>query len=318
MEQGRLLLRLMAFTAFAGAMYLLFLAFVPQRPAYRAIRDLKVPLGGYGHTWSRFNEAERYGPVDVLFLGSSHAYRGLDTRIWEAHGIRAFNLGSSRQTPLQSELMLQRHLSSLRPRTVLLEVDPSTFASDGVESGLDVLANGPADTGAWRLAWRLGHLKTWNTLLYTWVRWGIWGRPRLDEARTKGMDTYIPGGFVEREVTHNRPRPPGKPEPMPPLPMQLRAFERMQDLVQQAGARLVLVEAPVTRAWRATYVEHDAFAERMRTAGPYLDMFGAVELDDSLHFYDAHHLNQHGVELFNRVLIRQLASEGLIDLPDKP
>ena len=42
-------------------------------------------LGGYGHTHSRLAEVKTYKDVDILFLGSSHAYRGFDTRIFSKH-----------------------------------------------------------------------------------------------------------------------------------------------------------------------------------------------------------------------------------------
>ena len=39
--------------------------------------------------------------IDVLVLGSSHAYRGFDPRIFKKAGIKLFNFGSSGQTLLQ-------------------------------------------------------------------------------------------------------------------------------------------------------------------------------------------------------------------------
>src|SRR5688572_15501507 len=58
--------------------------------------------GVYGHYHSRAVEAKDYGSVDILVLGSSLAYRGIDPRVFSKKGIRIFNLGSTAQTPIQS------------------------------------------------------------------------------------------------------------------------------------------------------------------------------------------------------------------------
>src|SRR5690554_458534 len=63
-----------------------------------------------GHTETRLKEVKSFGDVDILFLGSSHAYRGFDTRIFKKAGFRSFNLGTSAQTPLQTQILLRRYL----------------------------------------------------------------------------------------------------------------------------------------------------------------------------------------------------------------
>ena len=63
-------------------------------------KNINHRMGAYGHVFSRFQEAASSQNIDVLILGSSHAYRGFDTRIFAEQGIRAFNLGTSAQTPI--------------------------------------------------------------------------------------------------------------------------------------------------------------------------------------------------------------------------
>ena len=46
-------------------------------------RNLKYSLGNNGHSFLRFKEAKEKRNIDILFLGSSHAYHGFDTRIFE-------------------------------------------------------------------------------------------------------------------------------------------------------------------------------------------------------------------------------------------
>lgn len=308
----RLATRLVMFLLFAALWYVLLLTFTPQRLAFRTARNLNVPSGGYGHQWTRSQEVARYGAVDVLFVGSSHAYRGFDPRIWSARGYRTFNLGSSSQTPLQSEVLLQRHLAGLRPSLVILELGPTSFSYDGVESALDVLANAPADGLAWQMALHTSHLKVWNSMLYTWAHRGVFGMPDIHEPQQKGSDTYIPGGYVEKKLRHYKHAPPERPTHFTARPEQVAALDRMLALLKAEGVRTIAVEAPVTRSRRASAVDQDQFAEWITAKLPYFDLQGRVPLDDSLHFYDAHHLNQLGVDRMNGVLIDLLEAEGVL------
>ena len=125
---------------YAGCVFLSGLIFPSS-----TTRNLKYPLGSYGHLNSRVKDIKNHSDVDVLFLGSSHAYRGFDPRIFKKHGITSFNLGSSSQTPIQTEILLNRYLNSLNPKLVVYEVYPGFLRNDGVESALDLIANDKID-----------------------------------------------------------------------------------------------------------------------------------------------------------------------------
>jgi hypothetical protein len=129
-------------------------------------RNIKFAKGAYGHLYSRTREIPAHADVDILFLGSSHAYRGFDPRLFEARGLRTFNLGSSSQSPLQTKLLVDRYREHLNPRLVVMDVYPLTFDIDGVESALDLIAN---DTIRWdmlHMALELKNIGVLNTLLY--------------------------------------------------------------------------------------------------------------------------------------------------------
>ena len=63
--------------------------------------------------------------LDILFIGSSHCYRGFDTRIFKEEGLETFNLGSSSQTPKETNLILNKYLPQLRPKLIIYEVFPT-------------------------------------------------------------------------------------------------------------------------------------------------------------------------------------------------
>jgi hypothetical protein len=68
-----------------------------------------------------------------------------------------------------------------------------------------------------------------------------------------------------------------------------------------------LVFAPVTTSEYEALGDMTLFNNQMRDLGDYYNFNEIMTLNDSLHFYDAHHLNQHGVELFNQRLIELLS-----------
>src|SRR5215217_8103310 len=88
------------------------------------VNNLKFPIGGNGHLFSRLKELDTVKNVDILFLGSSHAYRGYDVRKFNRLGYSAFNLGSSAQTPVQTELLVKTYLAQLNPKVVILDIHP--------------------------------------------------------------------------------------------------------------------------------------------------------------------------------------------------
>jgi len=312
MEQLRLAFRFVLFCAFAAVVYVALVIAVPERLSKRSLRDLRVPVGRYGHSLTRLAEAGKWGPVDVLFMGSSLTYRGYDVRVFDAHGHRSFNLGSSAQTPLQTEMLAKRYLHHLAPGVVVLEVTPNSFTGDGVECSVDLLANGPIDGHAVRMALSVRHLYTLNCLIYSWGRRNLLGRELPAESVRRENDTYIPGGFVMRDMGTNRP---GSFVPGPPLaerPAQLKAFERLLEHLRVEGIPFVLVNPTVTGPYYAGYPDLERFGERMRALGPYVDMNTVLKLDDSLHFYDSHHLNQDGVELYCVAVIEELRAMGML------
>lgn len=307
----RFLLRTLAFAAFCAGLYPLLVAAIGFMAPDGYAPNLRYPLNGYGHQRTRMEEAARHGPVDIVFLGSSHTYRGFDPRIWARRGYRAFNLGSSAQTPLQTELVVRAHVPRLQPRLAIVEVHPGRFLDPGIESAVDFIANRPIDLHTVRMALHLPDILVWNALAYGLVRQLAGYDARLPEAAVRGHDRYVPGGYVAREGGHFRPSGQVRPAPYRPQRMQEEAMERAIEELRRRGIEVVLVQAPVTQwYYRATHGEQAPFRARVSGMGRYIDMNGKVALDDSLHFFTKGHLNQAGAERFNAALIDTLERRG--------
>lgn len=276
-------------------------------------KNINYRIGSYGHMNSRVKDLKSYGNVDILFLGSSHAYRGFDPRIFQASGINAFNLGSSSQTPIQTELLLDRYLDLMAPKLVIYEVYPGIFSSDGVESAMDIIANDKIDIDAVKMALELNHIKVYNTLIYALFRQFSSLDNSFEEDIKKGADTYVAGGFVEKDLafyveSSNRPS-----RTWDLSQTQLNSFESMLNNLRENEIPVILVQAPVTDGHYDAYSNNSEVDNYFSLFGDYYNFNELIRLSDNQHFYDAHHLNQIGVEIFNRELLRLLKNDGFVD-----
>ncbi len=122
--------------------------------------------GMLGH---RLENIKDYYNVDVLFLGSSIAYRGFDTEKFNMHGLKSFNLGSSAQTPMQTNVLLQRYYSRLNPKLVIYEVYPPAFSWDGVESSIDLISYDHNDVNSLRMGMKTMNISVINTILFSFI-----------------------------------------------------------------------------------------------------------------------------------------------------
>jgi hypothetical protein len=266
--------------------------------------NLNYKRGGAGHLLSRLNEVKDKKNLDILFLGSSHAYRGFDTRLFENDSTKVFNLGSSSQTPKQTEVLLERYLDALTPKLVIYEVYPETFAMDGVESANDLISNDQNDLFSLKMALEINHIKVYNTLIYSALDQMI--QENNHEDITHGRDIYIPGGFVQTELRYFHPTS-SILKTSAFKDDQFEKFEEILAKLRSSNCDVVLVFAPVTTNEYEALGDMTLFNRRMRDLGDYYNFNEIMTLNDSLHFYDTHHLNQRGVSLFNQRLIELLS-----------
>lgn len=238
-------------------------------------KNLSYRRGAAGYTYTRFREVKNYSNVDVLFIGSSHAYRGFDPRVFESHGYSSFNLGSSAQTPLETEALIGKHLARLNPSVVVFEVYPYCFSSDAVESSVDLVANSDIDRNIFLMAGRVNNMKTYNTLLYACIKRFFTNEKPVTEklshvtisGNIKDYTTYIPGGFMEKRAevmpadstTKPTPKAPAndkgiltdieiiqtKEGKWNPRRKQLEVFEHILDELKAKHIRVILVQAPI-------------------------------------------------------------------------
>jgi len=300
---------ILKFTGLLIIAYLLLIIFWGSFAPMRFKKNLNYNLGGYGHMFTRLNEIKDAKNVDILLLGSSHAYRGFDPRIFKEIDLTIFNAGSSSQSPIHSELLLKRYLNNLNPKLIIIEVYPGTFGSDGVEASLDFIANDKNDLLSFQLIIAQNHLKLYNTFIYALFRDFTGLNNNYEEDPIKKYDTYIKGGYVMKQKEYYKHRK-HEPRAWEFRDDQFKALERIIKLTEEQQIELIFIQAPITESLYSAHTNNKEFDELMQNYGTYYNFNNLMTLDDSLHFYDAHHLNQHGVELFNSKVLEVLDRDG--------
>ena len=293
---------ILLFIPLAIVVYVLLLyvfgSYIPQRYKF----NLFDAQGLGGHTYTRLQEINNFNDVDILFLGSSHTYRGFDPRIFAKANFSSFNLGSSSQTPIQTEVLLNRYLKQINPKMVIFEVFPDIFTSDGVESSVDIIGNSRNDKESFNMSRKINNITTYNTLLYYYIRSFLYPNAKRTELLQTDYDTYISGGFIERKIEYFKHVSYPENEWIYNQ-KQFIAFEKILALLKTENIPTVLVYAPVTPSLYKSNRNQKEFDEKMSGYGDYYNFNEIIHLDDSLYFYDSHHLNQKGVEVFNEKLI---------------
>jgi len=268
--------------------------------------NISYKIGAYGHLHSRIKEVKNsVKNVDVLFVGSSHAYRGFDTRNFK--NIKSFNLGSSAQTPVNTQVLLKRYLDRINPKVVIYEVYPGTFVGDGVESSLDIISNDKNDIYSFDMALELNNIKTYSTLIYGAFCDCFGLNTSFKESKIINEDTYISGGYVERKLKFYKSDRIISMNKWSFNKKQLSTFKEIIDMMKERGIKLILVFAPVTDKLYNSYINNSYVDSLMESYQlDYYNFNELITLNDSIDFYDDHQLNQNSVNKFNVKLTEML------------
>ncbi|MDQ7063818.1 MAG: hypothetical protein Q9P90_06185 [candidate division KSB1 bacterium] len=277
-----------------------------------------VETGGFGFTLPRIREAETWGEVDILFLGSSHTYRSFDPRIFAEYGYRSFNLGTTGQTPINSYYVLKRYFPKLRPRLVILDIYRNLYDRDGLESFYDLSKNAPF---SWEMVAMALALRTPHALNAALDNFFLTQTGRLERAQQQPFEdeVYVPGGYVETHKVYTK-SPNPKPRRIELQEFQLDYLRRIIDYVYARGSRIVLVSQPEPLEILRAVVNYDEIAATFAALAEekgvrYFDFNFKLPVQTHVHFSDADHLNPAGVRLYNTALIDTLQKHHLLPTP---
>lgn len=301
---------LLLFLPFSIGLYVVLIAVWGNFAPYQLKRNLNFPFAT-GYMCSRIKNIADYKNIDILFLGSSHTYSSFDPRIFEEYGLTTFNLGSSSQSHIQTELLLKRYLDQLNPKLIVYEVYPQVFESHGVESAIDIILNSKNDLESIKMAFKLNHLKVYNALIYGLYRDVFKKEIDCSEELSIVVQSYIKGGFVETESLYFTPvefpeRQWHRDE------RQVESFEKALRLIDQRNIPVIFIQTPITHSLYKSISNNSEFDNWIRKYGVYYNFNELLVLKDEQHFWDADHLNQEGVEIFGSNVIEILFRDKMI------
>ncbi|MGV0829879.1 hypothetical protein ACTS9C_13630 [Empedobacter brevis] len=302
----KFLINISLFSLFTIVFYIVIMPLWSSVLPFYMSKNVKSCMGCYGHTFTRMQDAQKTKNVDVLIVGSSHAYRGIDPRILERNGISAFNLGSSAQTPINTRVLLHQYLEEINPKLVVYEAYAGTMRIDGVESSLDILSNNKIDISSIKMAYEVHNLLAYNTLFFSGFRQIFGLNKRFKEASHQGDDTYIsPTGYVETRYRRNIFNKENYSN------WDLRGNQKEElinniKFIKSKGIEVYIIQAPITNALYKSISNHNEVDQFLDKLGNYKNYQNLVELKDSTDFFDNNHLNQIGVDKFNVILSQDL------------
>lgn len=266
-----------------------------------------------GQALSRLQDADTTRNVDILVIGSSHAYRGFDPRIFSTYDLRVFNLGSSSQTPVQIHYLLKRYLDQLQPKLLIIEAFPQSLNINGLGSALDLVPKTPFSWDKLEMAVTIDQVQLYNSIAANaWDSFlGITPYEEITEPRERWKDTYIHGGYVSttREAYDGELDRAFK---YYAKAYQYNALSQSIEMARERKIPVAMIEAPVSEVWYEQVVARKLLRTQLselpvdaywnwneKVSSPY---------PDSL-FYDPHHLRQPGVDRFNHELIPELMEQ---------
>jgi hypothetical protein len=275
---------------------------------------ISLPKGTTSHQWTRQSEADTTRDVDILILGSSLG-QSIDVRNFQKFDLRAFNLSSGSQTPIQSNYLLDNYLESFQPRMVIWDVNPFTFTYTGIESTIDLIANCSDCGGMIEMLIRTNSTLAWASYFKRLVMKQFEDK-NFSMPKETPLSKYIEGGYME--VFTKAPETPLETDitSYKPLMLQKNTFESLLSLLNSKSISVILVYSPKSKS----------FIENFQNQQEWFDYFnslvenGAAEKfinlndifsQDSInrtHFYDLAHLTREGVSTYNRVIIDSLTS----------
>lgn len=305
------------------ACFLLLLALTLGR--VDAVLSIKEIDGLY--SMKTFYRQEK-GTVDVLVLGSSHAYVNIDPgTLWEEYGTAAYDLGGGIQPFWNTYYFLKEALKTQTPRLIVLEAYTTAFTGEYGD-------NGRAASNTFGMKWSRDKLEAIRLsappdrqssfiLDYTQYhnRWRYLSREDFMEYKgDRARYACWKGSFVSGGTGDLAWPEDARTEERAPMAEKTETWYRKTiELAQASGVPLLIVVNPypaVTAEEQAVYNTASDIASEYGV--PFVNFnrdFGGLDLDPAADFYDGHHMNVWGSRKFTKQLGQYLTEH--YDLPDR-
>lgn len=265
--------------------------------------------------------------ISVFCIGSSHVVSGLSAgQLTYTHGIPSYSCATAGQTTFGSYYWLREALRTQSPEVVILDVDMLFHEEQFRDSGdyrkvLDYMKFSPVKAEAVKVMSE--EISAKETMSYFFPilmyhdRWKEMGTGDFREIFSDKTDENL-GFLMLNTVSEKAPQGvvcTDETEPVPFAPSAYEYLEKIADLCEREGIRLVLIKTPYS-GW--TDGMSAAVAKKASEWNiPFWD-YNSVELmqecglADAKMYADADHLNLFGAERLTADIAGRLTRDGLL------
>ncbi|UCS91979.1 hypothetical protein KZP23_14755 [Echinicola marina] len=279
---------------------------------FRNIRDLR---GENDFMWSRLREADQTKDIDILIVGSSLAYRGIDVRLFDDLGLKAFNLGSSAQTAIQSKYLIDKYLKDMNPKLVVWDVSPRfSIANSGKESLIDLVSNEGVNGDLINLLLTTKSYELTNTYVYVGLKQIFTDFDDFQEVSVIKNKTYIEGGFVEYSSSEFKSNSI-KDYEYKLIDYQLNALNDAVKFISKNDIKILFVAAPINPQWYQSASNRKEVDQFIKNVVVDNNLEGYKNYNEiaisglnysSKFFIDNLHLKKEGVQIYNEQLLTDI------------
>ncbi|MFN0032825.1 MAG: hypothetical protein ACKVOR_11760 [Flavobacteriales bacterium] len=247
---------------------------------------------------------------DAIVIGSSHAYRGYDPRVFEANGLSLFNAGSSSQHALASRILMNDFIKPAINTLVIIDIYDKVFEGEGMECNMKLIQNASDDPVARHLLSYQPDMRTFNAYITR-----QFSSDAANEVEAKG---YITNGYCTKQDTLFT-FPDSVAWDFVPNHQFLHALDGLMQDLERAGIKYILVSHPQPAIkWQSEY--HSSFVKFLSPListhnARYVDLTFDKRFNQYTCFADQNHMNQAGVDLFNHLLIDSLRQLNYLNTP---
>lgn len=254
-----------------------------------------------GQTKLMFNDLKNFQPDKntIFVVGSSHAYRGYDPRIFNKSGYKLFNMGTSGQNMKDSYSLVLANADKIK--TLIIDIYPGVLLNVNGESTLMLIQNADRNSTALTILKNNLTLSSLNNMAARIMD--------INHCSLPYNEKYIANGYVQKDsefkadttLTYEAFEPGNN----------FAYFDSILSFVVNRKIKTCLASHPLkwNRAYKEYYnVSYLPVLNTVLKKYPQV-YFYDYTLDhpnnDSL-FSDVNHLNQKGVNWYNNKLIMKL------------
>jgi hypothetical protein len=290
------------FAVFAGLFYgfaiLVSGKLLPKRLVGNVLIENKISANDLAN--KRFGDVKKNDSIDLAIFGSSHAYRGYDVRLFNSSGFNSYNFGSSSQPIVLTEVIYKDYINTLKAKTIIIDIYPVILSNTGGEGEINILPLFYNDYTFVKNTFKTFDVRVMNSLIY----FSVFGDTNTVQSKRSNNEKYINGGYISsfKIAIDSKKYEPKR------LKIDEKNIAALRNIVADAekkGIKVFLFQAPLPEARYKSYTNNKEIDSLMQSVGKYYN-YNEVKFLPLECFMDDSHINQKGVDVYNKWVIEKI------------